>query len=170
MIELMLDEAYTRRAPQVIGTAKRSIDVSLYKAVVNGKNAKKSSRIMLDRLLIAARQNVTVRVLLNTASPAVHLRQQNRIAAQWMKEHGIQVRHLTAQRCNHAKFLVVDDSYAIVGSHNWSFDSLRRNHEASLGTDDPYVIEQLHKNFNHLWSTATKFAPLKSSTTSKKEV
>ena len=168
MIELMLDEAYTRRAPQIIGTAKRSLDVSLYKAIVHGKPAKKSSRIMLDRLLVAAKQNVTVRVLLNTASPAVRLRQQNRIAAQWMKDHGIQVRHLVANRCNHAKFIIVDDSFAVVGSHNWSYDSLRRNHEASIGTDDPYVIEQLHKNFDHLWASSAAFSPLKSQTANKK--
>ena len=168
MIELMLDEAYTRRAPQIIGTAKRSIEVSLYKAIVHGKPAKKSSRIMLDRLLIAAKQNVTVRVLLNTASPAVRLRQQNRIAAQWMKDHGIQVRHLVASRCNHAKFIVVDDSYAVVGSHNWSHASLRRNHEASIGTDDPYTIKQLRKNFDHLWSTAVNFSPIVNQTSDKK--
>ena len=168
MIELMLDEAYTMRAPQIIGTAKRSIDVSLYKAIVRGKLAKKSSRIMLDRLLIAAKQNVTVRVLLNIASPAVRLRQQNNIAAQWMREHGIQVRHLAGSRCNHAKFIVVDDSYALVGSHNWSYDSLRRNHEASIGTDDPYTIQQLRKNFEHLWGAYVKFAVLKSQTEKQK--
>lgn len=168
MVELMLDEAYVRLAPDIIGRAKCSLDVSLYKAIVRGKPAKKSSRIMLDRLLIAAKQNVTVRVLLNTASPAVRLRQQNHVAAQWMRDHGIQVRHLVTGRCNHAKFIVVDDSYALVGSHNWSHSSLRRNHEASIGTDDPYAIEQLRKNFEHLWSSAVKFTVLKKQTKGKK--
>lgn len=157
MTELLLDEVYVRRAPQIIGLAQKTVRVSLYKALLRGNPAKKSSRLMLEHLVVRAKRGVEVLILLNIASPAPTLRAQNIIASDWMRRHGMQVRQLTGSRCNHAKFVIVDDSYAIVGSHNWSHDSLRRNHEASLVTEDTDVVGELIVHFDHLWCGAVNF-------------
>lgn len=44
---------------------------------------------------------------------------------------------------NHAKLLLVDQEYAVCGSHNWLSNSGTRNTEISLLTRDKHVIEAL---------------------------
>jgi len=156
MIEIWADEDYVRKLPALLRKAKRTIRLSLYVAVAGGKPAKKSSRLLIDHLLVAAKGGVECLVLLNMVARGSYLKTQNLRTIVLMRRHGIQTRQLTGSRCNHAKAVLIDAKYAVIGSHNWSPSSLRRNHEASMVTDDPAAVTGFVEHFDHLWSTAIK--------------
>ena len=159
MNEVWVDEAYVRRLPALFRLAKQRIRISLYSVVPTGKPAKKSSGLLLEHLATAATHGIECLVLLNMVARGAYLRAQNTEAITKMRRHGIQTRQLVGSRCNHAKFVLIDEQFAVVGSHNWSPSSLRRNHELSMMTDDPAAVSKLALHFDHLWSTAVKLKP-----------
>ena len=156
MFEVWVDEAYVRKLPSLFRLAKQRIRISLYSVIPTGKPAKKSSGLLLEHLAVAANHGVECLVLLNMVAKGGYLRAQNLEATEHLRRHGIQIRQLIGSRCNHAKFVLIDDHHAVVGSHNWSPCSLRRNHETSILTDDPAAVSQLVKHFDHLWSMSIK--------------
>lgn len=159
MSEIWIDEDYVRKLPALFRRAEKRIRISLYSVVPTGKATKKSSLLLLEHLACTTKHGVECLVLLNMVARGGFLKAQNLKAIEAMRRHGIQTRQLTGSRINHAKFVLIDDKLAVVGSHNWSTCSLRRNHEASMLTDDPATVTRLATHFDHLWAGAVKLKP-----------
>ena len=156
MIEAWIDEDYIRNLPALFRKAERCIRISLFSVVPTGKNSKKSASLLLEHLACPPKHGVEVLVLFNMIARGGYLRAQNLKAIATLRRHGIQTRQLTGSRINHAKLVLIDDSFAVAGSHNWTTCSLRRNHEVSMLTDDPATVSRLTAHFDHLWSGAVK--------------
>lgn len=164
MTEIWLDEDYVRNLPKLFRSADQRIRISLFSVVPTGKNTKKSSSLLLDQLSNLANHGIECLVLLNMIARGGYLKAQNNKAISTLRRYGVQTRQLTGSRVNHAKFVLIDAKTALVGSHNWTACSLRKNHEASMLTDDPAVVQQLVEHFDHLWSSAVKLKPPAGST------
>lgn len=156
-----------RKLPELIHCAERTLRVSLYNVTARGKPAKKSSYLLLSHLAVQANRGVECHVLLNMVARGAFLKAQNLEAVAWMRQRGIQTRQLVGSRCNHAKYVVVDAKFAILGSHNWTPCSLRRNHEVSVATDDPTAVGRLVEQFDHLWSNSVALSAAASSSASE---
>jgi phosphatidylserine/phosphatidylglycerophosphate/cardiolipin synthase-like enzyme len=87
---------------------------------------------VLDELIFAHQRGVGVRVLLNHPSFGVG----DPADARRLAEAGIDVRH-SVDLFIHAKLLVVDGRRALVGSQNFSWNSLERNREVAVVVDAP---------------------------------
>ena len=94
-----------------IERAHRSIDVSVYEL----------SDPTLERDLVArAREGVVVRVLLNSAYDG---REENAAAANLLRAGSVHVAWAPAETIFHAKYVVVDDRTAYIGTGNFvSYD------------------------------------------------
>lgn len=148
---ILRDERYLPTVHALLREARTSVRVSLYNATLNGHDAGRSSRLLLEELRKAARRKCTVQVLLNAVSPARTLLIYNNTAAQWLLRKGCQVRKLPHPRCLHAKLVTVDDRVAVIGSHNWSYHALRKNAELSWRIEDPDGVREVMAYFGELW-------------------
>lgn len=54
------------------------------------------------------------------------------------------------ERRSHAKVVLIDRRFAVVGSHNWTVSALLRNREASVVVDDPAAVQELEELFADL--------------------
>ena len=61
----------------------------------------------------------------------------------------------------HAKMILADDNYAIVGSQNFSWTSLEKNRELGIFITDPKSISILEKTFNADFDGARIYKPKK---------
>lgn len=153
------DERYLPFVERLLGEARATVRVSLYNATLKGRDAETSSARLLDALRLASRRGADVRVLLNAVSPAKRLLIYNDACAQFLTRKGCQVRRLKDQRCLHVKLVSVDDRCAVLGSHNWSFHSLRRNAELSWVVDVPREVRKLNAVFDELWRASVPWSP-----------
>ena len=70
---------------------------------------------------------------------------------------GIPVRTDSASEYHmHNKFMVVDQTFVLTGSFNWTFQAQAHNQENLLVVDHPFYIERYVGEFEKLW---IDFAP-----------
>ncbi len=133
---------YHTTALRLIAGAHTRVTVVVYVMRVDGDGPVEH---LLQALSAAARRGVAVRVVLDrgrdwrTGAPdEKHLEPAARL-----RRGGVRVVLDEAERTTHAKVLVVDDRYVVVGSHNWTRSALSANREWSLEIDDPAVAAQI---------------------------
>lgn len=56
----------------------------------------------------------------------------------------------------HNKFMVVDDTYLLTGSFNWTFQAGSNNQENLLVVDNQYYIKKYNDEFEKLWVNFSK--------------
>jgi len=64
-------------------------------------------------------------------------------AGQWLERHGIPVVLDEDTITTHAKVVVIDDRWVVLGSHNWTRSAMLMNREVSVVIDDPAMVKRL---------------------------
>ena len=95
-----------------------------------------------------AQRGVVVRVLV-AAPESIAV---NAATRSEMEGTGVAIRYLESPYL-HAKYIVVDERMAYVGSHNLSAGSLDENREVGVITDDSIVVSTLETTFSEDWDT-----------------
>jgi phosphatidylserine/phosphatidylglycerophosphate/cardiolipin synthase-like enzyme len=100
----------------------------------------------------AARRGVKVRVLLNIESMGHAITKINSRTEQYLRMAGCEVKFGQIGVATHAKMLIIDDRFLVLGSHNISKGSFSRNQEASIIVEGGEAIREYIDYFNLLWS------------------
>lgn len=66
------------------------------------------------------------------------------------------VRTDTTENLLHSKFVVIDGTRAVVGSHNWTSGSYFRYHDTSLAVDGEDFAGSLKARFDALWQAGSE--------------
>lgn len=76
---------------------------------------------------------------------------------QSLANEGIPTRTDDDERAHmHNKFMVVDKTFLLTGSFNWTFQAGSSNQENLMVTDHPFYVERYVAEYEKLW---TQFAP-----------
>ena len=104
---------------------------------------------------LAAKQKagLDVRIILrkDTGVEARHL--------EFMKSNGIDVDLIRWRNKSHTKGIIVDGERVLIGSHNWSFDGVKLNRDASLLFYDKELAQYFQKVFLYDWENWTTSRP-----------
>lgn len=93
---------------------------------------------LCQALATTAARGVDVTVLLDAGKDALTGDEdRNRDAVAWFTAHGVKVVRDELDITTHAKVLIVDGRFLLMGSHNWTRSALSRNREGSVLIDDP---------------------------------
>ncbi len=128
---ILHDNEFLPHALALIDTAKSSVDISTFKAEITSKPRGKRLSSFFDKLYEKKSQGIRVRFLINYHDDHRIIPKTNLCAINNLKNHKIDVRALSHNRCNHAKVIIVDTEKAILGSHNLSVKSVHNNFEIS---------------------------------------
>lgn len=102
---------------------------------------------IIGALAKAARHGTKIKILLsNTAS-----KKENK-KFDYLRKAGVIIRF--SKNLIHAKVMIADQQYAMIGSINLTRPSLDSNRELSIITQDTDVIRQLENTFNQDWRSA----------------
>jgi phosphatidylserine/phosphatidylglycerophosphate/cardiolipin synthase-like enzyme len=134
---------HARALERLIATAHERISLTMF--VIRLDDSDGPVRSLLQALADAAGRGVAVNVLLDRGTDRTTGQPDDKHAdaAAWLRGHGVQVRLDELDRTTHAKVLVVDGRYCVIGSHNWTRSALTGNREASVLIDDPAIASQL---------------------------
>jgi V8-like Glu-specific endopeptidase len=83
---------------------------------------------------------------------------------EFLKNNGVDINGIRWRNRTHTKGIIVDGEHVLVGSHNWSFDGLRLNRDASLLFYDKEVAQYFQQVFLYDWENwTTSRAPIRQS-------
>ncbi|QXE90531.1 phospholipase [Geomonas subterranea] len=136
---LLADAAYGGAFRERIREAKRRIICAFYLFKVTDRRGNLPAGIAQD-LAQARGRGVDVTVILEGDDS---VGRENRAAAGYLARKGVRVIFPRGRRTTHAKAVVIDDRFVMIGSHNLSHAALSRNRELSVILDAPELAAQV---------------------------
>jgi phosphatidylserine/phosphatidylglycerophosphate/cardiolipin synthase-like enzyme len=100
---------------------------------------------LMRALADAKQRGVDVRVCLDLGRDREtgEIEDKHVIAQQWLEKHGIRVVLDEDSLTTHAKVVLIDDRWVVLGSHNWTRSAMVMNREASVVIDDTGMVQRL---------------------------
>ena len=147
-LEEVSDRKYLPKLLELIQKAERSIEVSLYQALLTGDDSNHPVYQILKALADAHERGVQVRVMLNrhldySSGDTVPLA-RSLAAHAYLKAKGIEVVFAHPSRRLHDKVVVIDRRWVLEGSMNWTQTALQSNWESATLIDSPeYATQKL---------------------------
>lgn len=158
----LADGDYYPQVHQTLTTAKKSIWCVMYIADINPKYKKGWEYNLVNDLINAHRRGVKVTVIFDqnvmfweTGKKGKKTERKSDHAYELLKKNGVPVYYDSIDRVTHSKILIIDDYITIVGSTNWTYSALRKNHEASVLIKSHSVAEAFLEKLR----TISKYQP-----------
>ncbi len=145
--------------PNVIETIKKAqhtIDIVMYSAGYYPTHPEGPDRMLYGAMFDAVKRGVRVRVIIESASWNLSNTRKNEIAANYMKEGGVQIFWDPPDITTHSKIVIVDTLYCVVGSTNWTYYAFTHNNESSLMVKSREFGERMNIFFEDLLKVSTK--------------
>ncbi|MDI6763172.1 MAG: phospholipase D-like domain-containing protein [Thermodesulfobacteriota bacterium] len=155
-IQMVTDAQYFDVAKKMIQEAKSSIRVMMYEMVYYNKHPNSPSNILIRELIDAKKRGVKVEVILEVREGEDRTTKNNRLSGKILSEGGVEVIYDLLLKTTHAKLMVVDMEVILLGSANWTFAGLTKNHEVSVLIRSKEVAKELIDYFNQVKATGTK--------------
>jgi len=147
-INTLLDRDYYRTLLSILGNAKRSVYVVMYVVKYDPREPDDPVNMLLETLVNMSNRGLDVKIVVDDETYTSYPE-----TIEFLKNSGISLKlDEYKSRTTHAKIVIVDNETAVLGSHNWTESALTNNHEASIVTDCPGVVESLLHYFSNIWS------------------
>ncbi len=152
-VETDISRAGTRSAaavwPEMINGARRSLDIAeFYLASEKGE----ALEPVIEAVLAAGRRGVSVRILSDAGMAKIY----PEVLASFKGKPGIDTRFFDWKKIHggilHAKYFVVDNREAFIGSQNFDWRSLSQIHETGLRIRSPLFAAALTRIFELDWA------------------
>lgn len=153
---IVLDNEYLNIAKALIKDAKNEICISTFKLEINDRPRGRRLKDFFDVLIEKIKSGTKVKILFNWHDDKHSVARTNYHASMILKNAGADIRHLQANRCCHAKLILIDKQKALIGSHNLSIRSIDNNFEVSYLVPDPESINNLSVIFEKSFYEAKK--------------
>lgn len=146
--------AYLTYVPSLLTSAQEEILVALSDLRAYGSDA---TGPLLSALTEAAKRGVRVYVLVERSSRDPYLEQRK--AWEALRAAGAEVREDDPTITLHAKFLVIDRTWVVVGSTHWTKTSLTQSVQVDLALGSPELASSFRTFFFLLWEGRLQAKP-----------
>jgi phosphatidylserine/phosphatidylglycerophosphate/cardiolipin synthase-like enzyme len=141
------DRNYFPVVHSLLARAESSIDVIIYQGRFYFTYPVSTSNTLLADLIDAGERGVRVRALIEQADWNVDNSEENRDMWNVLRQGGIELYFDPVGTTSHAKLVIVDDRYVVVGSSNWSYYALDVNNEANVVIDSEEAAGRFEEYF-----------------------
>jgi phosphatidylserine/phosphatidylglycerophosphate/cardiolipin synthase-like enzyme len=127
-----------KKMQKYISMAKSTLDLAIFSFTNDD---------LANEILAAHQRGVKVRII--TDDEAMKGKGAD---TQRMADAGIPCRTDSSEQYHmHNKFMLVDKTFLVTGSFNWTFQAGKSNQENVVVVDGKYYIDKYHEEFNKLW-------------------
>jgi len=130
-VQFLIDRQYFSAVKRLIDGARHSVQVMMFEACYYHKHTDSATNQLIDALIEAKKRGLTVDVILEINKHNERTTTRNLEAGTVLKKAGICVFVDKDTVTTHTKLLIIDKKIVIIGSTNWTFSALARNHEIS---------------------------------------
>ena len=152
---ILVGGAYLVPTKKLVDDAAASVKLMVFVGSDSAGTAAAPGPLGLVEALEAAQaRGVTVRVVLDQDQDGVPYRSSfiNRPLVERLVAANVDVKLDEKDTLLHSKVLVVDGEAAVVGSHNWTRNSLAATHEVSVLLRSAQVASDFEARFDALWA------------------
>ncbi len=147
---------YTKNLIKLIKDSKKTIHIIMleggyYPERVDGINQK-----LYDELFDAVKRNVDVKIILDQSGFNPSQSQRNKDLGEYLKKGGVKVFYDDPEVTLHAKTIIIDSIFIIVGSTNWSYYALDKNNEASILIKSDSLAKIFEEFFNDVFKRSSE--------------
>jgi hypothetical protein len=148
-------EEYYEVLPDLLSTATSSIDVCMFHIVLPSEEH--PTRRLLDTLIDMQTRDIKVRVIMDSdrKDDPYNSTIINTPAKEYLEGHGIACRFDETDRLLHSKYIIIDSSVVVIGSHNWSSGSYFEFNDISLAVWSPIYAQTMTERFQNLWDRSS---------------
>jgi len=140
MIETIIGKEFPKKVVPLIEAARRSIEIIVFDWRWYPQDPGASVQLFNQAIVRAVRRGVKVRAIVN-----------NDQILEVLNSVGCDARRLKVKELVHCKFMILDDSLVVVGSHNYTQSAFQMNLEASVIFKDENAAGVLKKFFDGLF-------------------
>ena len=140
MITPLYCQDFTEFVYPLISNCRRSLDVLTYDWRWYPDHPQHDIQKINVAIIRLLQRRIKVRALL-----------QNKKMVQFLRDLKIPARSPQTEATLHSKFLIVDEKYLVLGSHNLTHRAMSYNIETSLIIDDPDIVLHHKLLFNNLY-------------------
>ncbi len=155
-IQLVTDAQYFDVAKKMIQEAKSSLRVMMFEMGYYEKHPNTPSNLLIKELIEAKKRGVKVEVILEVKEGDDRTTKRNREAGKILSDGGVEVIYDPLFKTMHAKAIVADGEWILLGSTNWVYSSLTSNNEVSVLIKSKELAKALNDYFNQVKATGTK--------------
>jgi len=148
----IIGDQYTLVCLPVFTGARSSIDVILYQWKWYSHEGMTNIQRIALAITAAARRGVKVRVILDLEHATHPISVINTRTAKALKEAGCEVKFSFSSTLTHAKMVVIDGEWVVLGSHNFSKSAFTKNEEASILIQDSAICRTYLDWFDSMWA------------------
>jgi len=151
---IVKDNDYLQYAMALVQGAKKEICLSSFKLEISDTPRGRALKEYFQKIVERMKEGVKVKILFNWHDDRRSVAKTNYYASQFLKSAGVDIRFLKANRCCHAKILIIDKEKILLGSHNLSVRSTQNNFEISYLIDNVETAKELGAIFDSLFADA----------------
>jgi len=131
-VELIPSEKCFDRVHSLLNEATKSIFVVMYLFKYYPEYPLSPSNVLLQDLIKAKERGLDVKILLDISDWNEEGTKENRKTGRILSRNGVKVYYDKIDVTTHAKAVVIDSKYTVIGSHNWTYSGLSKNNELSV--------------------------------------
>ena len=135
----LVDTEYYPAVHKALTNAKKSILCVMFMAKLEPKHTGGDEYQLVPDLINAHKRGVEVQVIFDQnvkfwekGKDRNVIERKSEYAYELLSENGVPVFYDNENRVTHDKVLIIDKYITIIGSTNWTYSALRKNHEASV--------------------------------------
>jgi len=147
-ITLVLDRDYYPTFHNLVSGAKKTIHCVMYVGKINDETL--IDRIIAD-LKNAASRGIEVKTVFEYSYYDTSLNATNQTFQDTLNAYGIKTQWDNPSITTHAKLVIIDSTYILLGSTNWTASALERNHEANIMLKNMELGVKLEEYFGKIW-------------------
>jgi phosphatidylserine/phosphatidylglycerophosphate/cardiolipin synthase-like enzyme len=137
--------------PLLLGALRIKLSIQAYELNPTLSPSQFGHRPLMPQLLSLPKRGVHCRIILASSNRTANVRIGNTAAAVQLARAGWQARIAPPHPLQHAKYWLLDDQTAILGSHNLTIAALTSNIEVSIATNAPKLVTRLAELFGAQW-------------------
>ncbi|MDR4507345.1 MAG: phospholipase D-like domain-containing protein [Candidatus Brocadiaceae bacterium] len=144
----LVDNDYYPQVHRALGDARKSVFCVLYLADINPRYKQGWEYTLINDLIDAHRRGVAVTVIFDQnimfwekGAKGGKIERKSHRAYELLRKNGVPVYYDSKNQVTHNKIVVIDEYITILGSTNWTYGALKKNHEASVMIQSKSVAE-----------------------------
>lgn len=155
-VQVVTDRDYFGVVRNCFKEARSSIALMMFEAGYYDGYPHSPTNLLIRELIAARKRGVDVKVILERRSERDRTQENNLKTGRLLSKEGIEVVYDPVMVTTHTKLIIVDGGTTVVGSTNWTFSALEKNHEVSVLIRSPEVARTLLDYFQRVWKTCTR--------------
>lgn len=149
-VEPVNNQYYLPKIMELISGAETSIKVIMYNMMWYSKYPDSPSNKLINELCKAAKKKIKITVILNHDRKNGKIINENKEAGDILKKAGVNVLYDPLDQTTHAKLMIIDNRFVVIGSFNWSYYSIEKNNEVAVIIDSKEIAHQYTKYFANI--------------------